>query len=603
SSHLSIYHGPINVGIVHDAGRALLIDCGDGNLGDVLQQLKITTIDRAIFTHHHRDQACGAHALADGGTQIGVPIAEREHFDNVANFWKNPKSRWHIYNQHPHHLMLAEPVRVDETFKDGDKLTWGPASIRVLVTPGHTDGSVTYVVEVDGQRIAFCGDVIYDEGQVWDLHSLQKGITTTDYHGFLGARHELSESLDRIRKAEPRMLVPSHGNLMGEPAKAIDALVRRLDLCYDKYVATSALRHYFPQMFTEYEGRKDHMPISPGKPVPDCLRHFGTTWMLVSQEKAALVMDCGNARSVETIRNAVEQGEVRSVEGLWVTHYHDDHVDAIPQFQKMFDCPCITDRHVARVISDPMAWRLPCISPSKARVDRMTKDSETWRWHEFTLTAYHFPGQTLYHSGLFVVGRGLRMFFAGDSFTMAGMDDYCAQNRNWLGRDVGFDRCLALLEQLRPTHIFNCHVDQAFTFTAEQLAFMRANLAEREKLFGQLLPWEHPNQGMEDCWVRCDPYEQRAGGGDDVALRVIVRNHGPAPQPVACRVVLPRAWGGSTDPATQWTGTEVSGKSDGQLRITVSIPRSAPPGRYVLPIDIRYGERRLPQFTEAIVVV
>ena len=82
---------------------------------------------------------------------------------------------------------------------------------------------------------------------------------------------------------------------------------------------------------------------------------------------------------------------------------------------------------MAEVIADPLAWRLPCISPSVARVDRATQDGESWTWHEFKLTAYHFPGQTLYHAGLLVEGQGLRMLFVGDSFTMAGIDDYCAQ--------------------------------------------------------------------------------------------------------------------------------------------------------------------------------
>ena len=45
----------------------------------------------------------------------------------------------------------------------------------MLDTPGHTDGSLSYLVEVDGKRVVFCGDAIYDEGQVWDLYSLQKG--------------------------------------------------------------------------------------------------------------------------------------------------------------------------------------------------------------------------------------------------------------------------------------------------------------------------------------------------------------------------------------------------------------------------------------------
>ncbi len=602
--HLLVYQGPINVGIVRDGSKALLIDCGDGSVSETLAKQGITSVDQLMFTHHHRDQACGAHAFA-AGARIGVPAAEREHFGNVEAYWNSPNSRWHIYNFHPHHLMLAESVRVDAALEDGQTITWGPAKIRVLATPGHTDGSVSYVVLVDGKRVVFCGDAIYDEGQVWDIHSMQKGFQRGerrigDYHGFLGTRPELTESLERIKEAKPELLVPSHGRIMSDPAKAIDTLVARLDACYDKYVAISALRHYFPELFTQYVGNKDHMPIRPGKTPPDCLRHFGTTWMLVSRDKAAFPMDCGSPRVVKWLEGLLEKGEINKVEGLWVTHYHDDHVNAIPEFQKTFDCPCYTDRHVAQVIGNPMAWRLPCISPSVARVDRPTRDGQSWQWHEFKMTAYFYPGQTLYHAALLVEGQGVRMFFVGDSHTMGGIDDYCSINRNWLGRGVGFDYCIALIEKLQPTHIFNCHVADAFTFTPEECRFMRANLAEREKLFGQIVPWDHANYGMDEPWVRCFPYEQQAAPGGKVTFDLVVTNHSADSRKATCRAVLPRAWGGNS---TGWTGVEIPAKTDGRAKLAFDVPANAKAGRYVIPVDLKYDEWNLPQFTEAVVVI
>ena len=59
-----------------------------------------------------------------------------------------------------------------------------------------------------------------------------------------------------LEAARPDCLVPSHGRVMSDPPRAIAALVRRLEQCYDKYVAISALRHYFPKMFADYAGRK-----------------------------------------------------------------------------------------------------------------------------------------------------------------------------------------------------------------------------------------------------------------------------------------------------------------------------------------------------------
>ena len=600
SPHVAVHLGAGNIGIIRDGARALLIDCGDVRVAASLATLGVTAVEEIVFTHHHRDQACGAGAFVAQGARVGVPAAERALFDDVASYWNTPRSRWHIYTFRPYHLVRAEPLAVDRVFTPGDVFTWGPATVRVLATPGHTDGSVTYLAAVDGFTIAFTGDAIYDAGMVWDLHSLQKGTQTSDYHGFMGAVPALVAGLAGVKDAAPDLLVPSHGNIMRDPAAAIDALAARLSECYDRYVAIAALRYYFPALFEAYAGRQDHMAFGATAKPPDCLRHVGTSWILVSKTGAAFVMDAGSPRVVETLLKWRDAGEITAVEGLWVTHYHDDHVDAIPRFQEVFDCPCITDRHVAQVISDPLAWRLPCISPHAARVDRVTHDGESWTWREFTLTAYPFPGQTLYHAGLLVEGEGLRMFFTGDSFTPAGIDDYCALNRNWLGAGVGFDRCVALLEKLVPTHIFNCHVNVAFTFTPEQYRFMRANLAARVGQWGALVPWEHPNFALDPSWVRCTPYEQRALPGANVSVTVHITNHATREVAVRCRPVLPAAWDGA--PAA-WGQVQVAASREGAVPLTVRIPATAVPGRYVLPVDVIFGGRELPQHTEAIIVV
>jgi hypothetical protein len=183
---------------------------------------------------------------------------------------------------------------------------------------------------------------------------------------------------------------------------------------------------------------------------------------------------------------------------------------------------------------------------------------------------------------------------------MSGIDDYCAQNRNFLGRGVGFQYCLSRIEKLQPTHIFNCHVDPAFTYTPEEIRFMRETLDQREKRFGALVPWEHANYGIDESWVRCFPYTQQAQAGQQVKLDVVVTNHAPTAQPTACRAVFPKAWGGK---ATDWNSAEVSAKSEKSLALMLSIPADVPVGRYVLPIDVKHGPWDLPQFAEAVVDV
>ena len=598
SEHLYIHHGHVNTGILRDRNRALLIDPSGSTLQTTLVRLGINQIEHILFTHHHRDNT--ANFPISDNVRVGVPEKEASWFTEVETFWNDPQYRWHLYNYHPHNLMLADAIRVTDTYTEGAQIAWGSASVKVIETPGHTDGSVTYLIDVDGKRFAFSGDIIYDEGKLWELYSLQKGQQTSDYHGFLGARDELKESLEKVRQTSPTMLIPTHGAVMDNPDRAIDVLLERLAYCYDRYVAISALRHYFPQLFAEFEGHPGHMPIREGKPPPECLRHFGTTWMIISENDEAFVMDCGSPNVIKQIQQLQADNEISDVTQLWVTHYHDDHVNAIPEFQETFPCETITDTVVAAVITNPLGFRLPCISPAVTRVDRTTQDGDSWQWNEFTMTAYHFPGQTYYHGGLLVEGRGVRMFFAGDSFTMAGIDDYCSGNRNLLGADVGYQKCLRLIQELKPTHIFNCHVDPAFDFTDDEIACMLDTLAEREKCYTELFPWDHANYGMDEHWIRCYPYEQEIAPGGTAQLRVEITNHSDEPRTATAQPILPASWGMEIAPAE----TTILPKAAGGFGFSIPIPRHCTAsGRVVIPVDITYNARPLGQFREAIFVL
>ncbi len=545
TENLIVHKGAINVGILPDRRRALLIDVGDGSVQETLQSLGVEAVALILCTHHHRDQVSGIHEFLDRGAQVIVPLAEKSWFMDVEGYWADPAHRWHLYDFRPHNLMLAQSVPVHRTVQAGDTLTWGNVTITVIETPGHTDGSVSYLVKLGQARYVFCGDVIYDAGQIWELYSLQKGYQTRDYHGFMGDRERLGESLQTLHNLGADALIPSHGNIMRDPKHAIDLLCKRLDRCYEIYAAISALRYYFPELFVEFAGKKGVMPIQPSLSYPDFLRHMGTSWIVASEDGPAFILDCGDPRVITLIQALQARGDLGEIAWLWITHYHDDHVDTIPVFREAFGCPIVAHESVAMVMEEPLAWRLPCISPVKVDVDRCVHHGESWTWHEFTLTAYHLPGQTLYHGGLLVEGRDARIFFVGDSFTPSGIDDYCAGNRNFLGTGVGFDACLALAQELKPDYILNCHVDVGFTFSKEACEFMRANLAERERLYGDLIPWDHPNYGLDEHWVRCHPYEQHVAPGSTVKLDVVFTNHSSEAREARCHPVLPMdRWSG-----------------------------------------------------------
>ena len=100
TEHLFVHRDCINVGILCDGERALLIDCGNGDVKETLNALGITTLDTVLFTHHHRDGASGFRHLRtrlSPETRVGVPTGERPWFDSVETFWNEPKNRWHLY--------------------------------------------------------------------------------------------------------------------------------------------------------------------------------------------------------------------------------------------------------------------------------------------------------------------------------------------------------------------------------------------------------------------------------------------------------------------------------------------------------------------------
>ncbi|ROL59007.1 MBL fold metallo-hydrolase [Bacteroidetes/Chlorobi group bacterium MS-B_bin-24] len=81
-----------------------------------------------------------------------------------------------------------EPCKPDYLIKDEETLKFKTADVRVLHTPGHTEGSVVYVV--DSLKAAFAGDTIF-----------YLSVGRTDLPG--GDANQLQESLFRLLNELP----------------------------------------------------------------------------------------------------------------------------------------------------------------------------------------------------------------------------------------------------------------------------------------------------------------------------------------------------------------------------------------------------------------
>ena len=292
---------------------------------------------------------------------------------------------------------------------------------------------------------------------------------------------------------------------------------------------------------------------------------------------------------------------INSIEGVWVTHYHDDHVGGLGLLYNRYRCPIIADEHVAEVLEHPRRFFLPCINPGGIPVSKITKHGEKWKWREFTMTAYHFPGQTYYHGGLLVEGRGERFFFSGDSFYHYGVDNYTPSKRNFLGNGRVHRKCIEVLKEANLSHILHAHFDFTWKFTRDQLDYMDNILADQEEIYKKLLPWEDPNFGTDFWWIRAYPYEQDIFQGDTGTVEVHITNHAQSSSQVEVEPVLLNGWTWMNILGNQ--STVIGPRKEGRTRLIFSVPENECLGLHVISIRITWNGRYLGQIRHACIYI
>ncbi|MDF1727809.1 MAG: MBL fold metallo-hydrolase [Sulfitobacter sp.] len=130
-----------------------------------------------LDTHPHADHLMASHYLAE---KTGAPNAIGEKVVEIAGLWRD------YYN-----LPEAfDPTRdFSKLFKDGDTFQIGNLPVKVLLSPGHTLGSITYIV---GEDAAFVHDTFMQP---------DAGTARADFPG--GTARELYQSLQAILDLPP----------------------------------------------------------------------------------------------------------------------------------------------------------------------------------------------------------------------------------------------------------------------------------------------------------------------------------------------------------------------------------------------------------------
>ncbi|HHU59888.1 TPA: MBL fold metallo-hydrolase [bacterium] len=176
-----------NTYIIHKDNQALVIDPGsnDHKINDYLNDNNLDLLG-ILLTHGHFDHIGGVSHLAN---KYNSKIFLHElDFELVIDPLKNGSN---LYSRNP--VTIEKDL---ELIKLESNLRLGDFDIRVIHTPGHTKGSVAYLIENN----LFSGDTLF-----------KRAYGRYDLYG--GDKVKLTTSLNKLLKLDKNIKVyPGHGD-------------------------------------------------------------------------------------------------------------------------------------------------------------------------------------------------------------------------------------------------------------------------------------------------------------------------------------------------------------------------------------------------------
>jgi glyoxylase-like metal-dependent hydrolase (beta-lactamase superfamily II) len=532
-----------NVYVLRTGREAVLIDFGAGAVLDHLDELGIDRVTDVLLTHHHRDQAQGLARAVEHGANVWVPPVEEELVAGIDERWQTRKVA-NDYDVRQDRFSLLGAVAVAGTVAEYRAGRYGGFDVFTLPTPGHTVGSVTYLVEVDGRRLAFSGDLLYGAGKVWSL-----AATQWTYSGVEGQVASIL-SLAFLAEREPDLLLPSHGEPIEDPQAALTETRARLTELME-------LRREGPPW------RIDRWLHAPWEVLsPHLLRNrtsIATSYALLSDSGGALLFDfgydywtglpLGGARSANrpllgSIFALRRDFGVERIEAAVTTHYHDDHVAGLNLLRDVEGTEVWSPENVAPILEDPTRYDLPCVWFDPIPVDRRLALREPIAWHEYELTAYPLPGHTLYAAAIAFEADGRRIVATGDQQALAGGPDgpdiLNYQYRNRFRYD-DYVASAELYRSLSPDLLITGHWPPR-EVTDAYLDRLLADGRRLAELHRRLLPVDEVDFGAEGFGARIEPYRSSVRAGENLDLDVAVRNPFDRDGVATVRLVVPAGW-------------------------------------------------------------
>ena len=175
----------------------------------VRDALQGRALDRVLNTHLHSDHCGGNAALQKAwpGVLTAIPPGQADHV-----------RQWDAYAlSYTPTGQECPPFRADTLLVPGSCVLLGDKPWQVHAAPGHDPHSVV-LFEPQG-RVLISADALWESGF---------GVVFPELEGE-GAFADVAATLDVIEKLAPQVVIPGHGPVFADAARALDGARRRLD--------------------------------------------------------------------------------------------------------------------------------------------------------------------------------------------------------------------------------------------------------------------------------------------------------------------------------------------------------------------------------------
>ena len=601
---LFVWTDTCNVHVLRDGDAALLIDLGDGSVLDHLADIGVKRIEWLLLTHHHREQCQGIERIDRTMTKIAAPKAEQALFEKPTEFRKWFPTLGDTFSVYGASYVRPprKPILLDQALESGKAFAWRGREIQNLDTPGHSPGSMTYVMRHNGKTIAFTGGVIHDGAKMTTWFD-----TEWDY-GFAKGIDTLIKSVESLIEQKLDLALPSHGPAILNPQSQLETYRQKLAAFRQSYV-----RGY--PVFDSKEEERDSISKPTAVPLinqvtPHLYKLSHKTQgknfaIIISESGRGLILDAGlfpKAMLEEIIVGLRAHMGLKEIDAFWISHMHGDHFLLGPTLKEKYGAKAWTLDRIADKCEFPRRYDYAALVSAYGdgfdgmKIDKPFRDGETIEWEGYKIQVDWMPGQTEFGCCLWLELDGKRIAFTGDNLFGNPADK--KQNgheavvaRNSAIFEEGYLLGSKYLKDLKPDIVMGSH---SFVMhdPAEFLSRYHDWSKEIIQHYRGLLPDTNYEYLFDPYWVSAYPYRVDFSQNDTQQVTVTVRNFRETPQRHRIELKLPA--GLTAEPAVLEGTIERKSRQSYPVKLTVN--RGAViSGVQIVPFDItldgkRYGE-------------